>query len=97
MGTSVGTTIMKSLPFGVPKVMVSTVASGNTRPFIGTSDIVMMPSVADIVGLNSITESVLAQAAGAIMGKVSIEKPNREGRPLVGISVLGGADRAGDS
>lgn len=91
MGTSVGTTIMKSLPFGVPKVMVSTVASGDTRSFVGTSDIAMMPSVADIVGLNSITESVLAQAAGSIMGMVSIEKPSREGRPIVGVSVLGGA------
>ncbi|MDH5363739.1 MAG: Tm-1-like ATP-binding domain-containing protein [Dehalococcoidia bacterium] len=90
MGTDIATSIMRSLPFGVPKVMLSTVASGNTRPFVGTRDIVMMPSVADIVGLNRITETVLAQAAGAIMGMVSIEKPSREERPLVGMTVLGG-------
>jgi uncharacterized protein (UPF0261 family) len=90
MGTSITASIMKSLPFGVPKVMVSTVASGDTSPFVGTSDIVMMPSVADIVGLNRMTETVLVQAAGAIMGMVNIEKPSREERPLVGMTVLGG-------
>lgn len=91
MGTDIATSIMRSLPFGVPKVMVSTIASGDTRAFVGTRDIVMIPSVADIVGLNRITETVLAQAAGAIMGMVSIEKPGREERPLVGMTVLGGA------
>lgn len=90
VGSGIATNVMRSLPFGVPKVMVSTEASRDTSPFVGTSDIVMMPSVADIVGLNRMTENVLTRGAGAIMGMVNIEKPSREERPLVGMTVLGG-------
>lgn len=51
MGTNLATTVMRSLPFGLPKVMVSTIASGDTRPFLDTKDIIMVPSIADIAGL----------------------------------------------
>ncbi len=90
MGTNLGTTVMKTLPFGVPKVMLSTIASGDTRPYIGTKDITMIPSVADIAGLNRITEVSLTRAAGAIMGMVAIGQVRTSEKPLIGITTLGG-------
>jgi len=96
MGTNMGTTIMRSLPFGVPKVMLSTVASGDTRPFVGTSDIVMIPSVADIIGLNPITKTVLTRAVGAVIGMVAIGEVKTSGKPLIGISTLGGTQKCAD-
>ena len=88
-GTSLGTLAMKSLPFGVPKVMYSTVASGNTRPYIGAKDISMVPSVADISGLNRITTVTLTQAAGAIMGLVNVRIPKKSEKPLIAITEIG--------
>ena len=69
-GTMIGTTVMQALPFGVPKVMVSTVASGQTTfgPFTGTKDITMIHSVADILGLNFVTRQVLAEGVGQSQG-----------------------------
>lgn len=69
-GTTIGTSAMRALPFGVPKVMVSTLASGPTRPYIGGSDILMMHSVADLAGLNRFTRTVLSNAAHALAGMV---------------------------
>jgi uncharacterized protein (UPF0261 family) len=69
-GTVIGTTAMRVLPFGIPKVMVSTLASGQTRPYIGGSDITMINPVADIAGLNRLTRTALANAAGALIGMV---------------------------
>ncbi len=69
-GTTIGTAAMRALPFGVPKVMVSTLASGQTRPYVGGSDIVMIHSVADLAGLNRLTRTVLANAAAALAGMV---------------------------
>ena len=68
MGTSLGTAVMRTLPFGLPKVMVSTMASGMTKPFVGTRDIVMVHSVCDISGLNTITRSVFRNGALAVAG-----------------------------
>jgi uncharacterized protein (UPF0261 family) len=94
MGTALGTTIMKSLPFSVPKVMLSTVASGDTKPFVATSNIVMVPSVADIIGLNPITETVLNRAAGAVMGMAAAaEKVRPSSKPLIGVTTLGGTQK----
>ncbi|MBI5444264.1 MAG: Tm-1-like ATP-binding domain-containing protein [Deltaproteobacteria bacterium] len=90
MGTNLGTKVMRGLPFGVPKVMLSTVASGDTAPYVATTDIVMIPSIADIAGLNRITEVTLTQAASAIMGMAAAAKPSSSNRPLVGITTLGG-------
>jgi uncharacterized protein (UPF0261 family) len=94
MGTALGTNIMKSLPFSVAKVMMSTVASGFTKPFVGTSNIVMVPSVADIIGLNAITEQELAFTAGAVMGMAATDKVKPPTRPLVGVTTLGGTQKA---
>jgi uncharacterized protein (UPF0261 family) len=61
---------MRALPFGVPKLMVSTLASGQVRPFVGVRDILMMNSVVDICGLNRISRTVLTNAANAMIGMV---------------------------
>jgi uncharacterized protein (UPF0261 family) len=69
-GTVLGTAAMRALPFGVPKVMVSTLASGQVRPYVGVRDIVMIHSVVDISGLNRISQTVLGNAAAALAGMV---------------------------
>ncbi len=69
-GTVIGTAAMRALPFGRPKVMVSTLASGQVRPFVGGSDILMLHPVADIAGLNRLTRTALANAANAMAGMV---------------------------
>ncbi len=70
-GTSLATPGMRALPIGVPKVMVSTMASGDVRPYVGPSDICMMYSVTDVQGINRISEKVLANAAHALAGMVT--------------------------
>jgi uncharacterized protein (UPF0261 family) len=67
-GTTVGTAAMRSLPLGIPKVMVSTLASGDVRGFVGVKDIVMIPAIVDISGLNRISRGVFTRAAGALCG-----------------------------
>ncbi|MBM4014371.1 MAG: UPF0261 family protein [Planctomycetes bacterium] len=94
-GTAACTGVMRALPYGLPKVMVSTVASGDTSPYVGVSDITMMFSVGDILGLNAFMRKVLANAAGAAHGmaqvKVALDQKKRKKgeRPLIGISNLG--------
>jgi uncharacterized protein (UPF0261 family) len=70
-GTTIGTAAMRALPFGVPKLMVSTLASGQTRPYVGERDIAMFYSVVDISGINRISRTVLANAAYAMAGMVA--------------------------
>ena len=72
-GTAIATAAMRALPFGFPKLMVSTVASGDTKPYVGIRDICMMPSVVDIAGLNHVSRRILSNAAAAICGMVSSE------------------------
>ncbi|MFC4776691.1 Tm-1-like ATP-binding domain-containing protein [Paenibacillus sp. GCM10023252] len=69
-GTTVGATAMKAVPIGVPKLLVSTVASGNTRPYVGVKDVTMMYSVVDIAGLNKLSRTILSNAAYALSGMV---------------------------
>jgi uncharacterized protein (UPF0261 family) len=69
-GTAIATAGMRALPLGFPKLMVSTLASGNTAQYVGVKDIVMMPSIVDVAGLNRISRAVLTRAAGAICGMV---------------------------
>ncbi|MEA1959823.1 MAG: Tm-1-like ATP-binding domain-containing protein [Bacillota bacterium] len=92
-GTSLVTPAMQALPIGVPKVMVSTVASGDTSPYVGTSDIVMMPSIVDVAGLNSISTMIFRNAAMAVVGMVKMkdELPveNMEKKPLVAATMFG--------
>jgi uncharacterized protein (UPF0261 family) len=87
-GTSIVTAGMRALPFGIPKLMVSTLASGDVAPYVGVSDILMMPAVADIAGLNRITRTVLAQAALAITAMAKAE-PATTTKPAVGLTMFG--------
>jgi uncharacterized protein (UPF0261 family) len=73
-GTTIGTAAMRALPFGTPKLMVSTLASGQTRPYVGERDIAMLYSVVDISGLNRISRTVLKNAALAMAGMVSLSE-----------------------
>ena len=91
-GTAACTQVMRSLPYGLPKVMVSTVASGDTAPYVDIKDITMMFSVGDILGLNDLTRKLLANAAGAVhgMAQVDVTLERRHGeKPLIGMSNLG--------
>lgn len=89
-GTALITPAMQALPVGVPKVMVSTVASGDVSPYVGPSDIAMMYSVADVAGLNRITRTVLGNAAAAIAGMAATEAPAVDDDvPAVGITMFG--------
>ena len=89
-GTVIGTSAMRTLPVGIPKVMVSSMASGNIRPYVGTSDITMMYSVVDISGLNRISRKILRNAALAVcaMAEPKEEKAAVE-RPLIAATMFG--------
>ena len=89
-GTSVITAGMRTLPIGFPKVMISTAASGDTRPYVGTKDINMFPSVVDVAGINRISRQIFIRAVGAICGMVEteIEKPKEE-KPIIAASMFG--------
>lgn len=89
-GTSIVTPGMRELPIGVPKIMVSTVASGNTAQYIGTSDIIMMPSVVDVAGLNSISTKIFTNAVFALAGMLKFENNKKiEKKPLVAATMFG--------
>ena len=90
MGTDMGTSIMRSFPLGFPKVMISTLASHNTRPYVGTRDIMMLNAVCDFSGLNRITERVLKNGALAVAGMAkAYSQYEKSSRPLVLLSTLG--------
>ena len=94
-GTAIGTAVMRALPFGIPKLMVSTIASGDMRPYIGTRDITVLHSVTDIAGLNRMTRKLLSYAAGAIVGAVNIDSETDEtNKPVIAMSAMGGINRA---
>jgi uncharacterized protein (UPF0261 family) len=88
-GTAIATHAMRALPIGVPKLIVSTMASGDTSPYVGGSDITMVYSVVDIAGVNSISERVLANAAAAVAAMAHVEVPLRDGRPRIGATMFG--------
>lgn len=92
-GTAIGTAAMRALPLGFPKVMVSTLASGQTAPYVGTSDLVLMPAVVDVAGLNRVSRAIFTNAAGAICGMVAAAQRRRTepaaGQPLVVASMFG--------
>jgi uncharacterized protein (UPF0261 family) len=91
-GTSLAAVAMQALPIGVPKLMVSTVASGDTRPYVGSADITMMYSVVDIAGINQISERILSNAAGAIAGMARAYEalqPAEHSKPLISASMFG--------
>ena len=89
-GTTIGTSAMRALPIGFPKLMVSTVGSGDTRPYVGEKDIVMMNSVVDISGVNRISATILTNAANAIVGMASGPKSDIiDGKPLITATMFG--------
>jgi uncharacterized protein (UPF0261 family) len=89
-GTTIGTYVMRALPVGFPKIMVSTVASGDTRSYVGEKDITMMYSVVDISGINGISNRILANAAHAIAGMVAFDVPElKEEKPLLAATMFG--------
>lgn len=94
LGTALATAVMQTFPFGLPKVMISTMASGVTKTFIGTKDIVMIPSVCDIAGLNTVTRHVFQNGALAVAGMAHGYKPSvASDKPLVAISTLSTTDK----
>ena len=89
-GTAIGTTAMRALPVGFPKLMVSTLAASENVPtYIGVKDIVMMPSVVDVAGLNRVSRPLFANAAGAICGMVETVVPAAEDKPVIAASMFG--------
>ena len=96
MGGSGGSTlvsgVMRELPVGFPKLLISTVASGDTRPYVGTSDICMMSSIVDISGINQLSERILANAAAAIGGMARAHEvfvPSAGRKPVIGATMFG--------
>jgi len=89
-GTTIATAAMRQLPVGFPKLMVSTLASGNVKPYIGTKDICMMYSVVDIAGLNALSRKFLSNAAAAICGMVTRREIDRsDERPAIAATMFG--------
>lgn len=90
-GTAIATAAMRALPIGVPKVMVSTVANGKTTfgPYVGTKDVTMIHSVADIAGLNFITRNIIAQATAAVCAMAEVELPEQETKELIALTQAG--------
>jgi uncharacterized protein (UPF0261 family) len=89
-GTSLASQAMRVLPLGVPKVIVSTVASGDTGPYIGESDLVLMPSVVDIAGVNRLSARILSNAAASVAGMATMAQPPDTGtRPVIAASMFG--------
>lgn len=89
-GTSIATAAMQKLPIGVPKVMVSTMASGDTSPYVGASDICMFPSIVDVSGINSFSTVIYNNAVAAMTGMLNTPKPEAvESKPLVAATMFG--------
>jgi uncharacterized protein (UPF0261 family) len=97
-GTTIGTAAMRALPFGIPKLMVSTLASGQVKPYVGVRDIMMMNSVVDLCGLNRISRTVLTNAADAVVGMLNEKHQHGrnerlgvpdDGKPLVTATMFG--------
>ena len=88
-GTSIITSGMRDMPFGLPKIMVSTLASGDVAPFVGISDLMMLPAVTDLAGLNRISRTVLHNAAMAMASMAQHPAPITGGKPAIGLSMFG--------
>jgi len=88
-GSSIATAAMRALPVGVPKLMVSTMAAGDTRPYVGATDLTMMASVVDIAGINSVSARIMTNAAGAIAGMVAATPPRLAHRKTIAATMFG--------
>lgn len=96
-GTALISPAMRALPIGLPKVMVSTVAGGNVAAYVGSSDLVMFPSIVDVAGLNSVSRQILANAAHAVAGMVSRKVSSAGDRPAIGMTMFGVTTRCVDA
>lgn len=96
-GTAIATAGMRALPVGFPKLMVSTLASGNTAHYVGTRDIVMFPSIVDVAGLNQISRTIFTRAAGAICGMVEKQIDRESDRPIIAASSFGNTTECVDA
>jgi uncharacterized protein (UPF0261 family) len=89
-GTTLGSIAMQPLPIGAPKLIVSTVASGDTSAYVGVKDIAMMPSIVDVAGVNRLSSKIIANAAGAIAGMVKIEhEESSDAKPMIAATMFG--------
>jgi uncharacterized protein (UPF0261 family) len=88
-GTALAAPALRALPIGVPKILVSTVASGNTAPYVGCCDIALMPSVVDVAGLNCVSRQVLANAAHAVAGMVAHRSAEQNTKQAIGMTMFG--------
>jgi uncharacterized protein (UPF0261 family) len=88
-GSSIAAAAMRALPVGVPKLLVSTMASGDVRPYVGAVDVTLMNSVVDIAGVNSVSAQIMANAAGAIAGMVRAGRPEIERKPTIAATMFG--------
>lgn len=88
-GTAIATAGMRALPMGIPKLMVSTLASGDVSPYVGVADITMMPSITDLAGLNRISRAVLQKAALAIVAMSAASDQPADSRPAIGLTMFG--------
>ena len=97
-GTTVVSAAMRALPVGVPKVCVSTAASGDTSAYVGTKDICMIPSIVDVAGINRISRIIFTRAVGAICGMVESEVPESgEDKPIIAASMFGNTTECVDA
>ena len=96
-GTAIATAGMRALPVGFPKLMVSTLASGNTAHYVGTKDIVMFPSIVDVAGLNQISRTIFSRAAGAICGMVEKKIESVDDKPIIVASMFGNTTECVDA
>lgn len=96
-GTSIATAAMRTLPYGIPKMMLSTMAGGDVSEYTGIKDITLMPSVVDVAGFNPISRQIYANAAGAIAGMVKQESPSADDdQPLIAASMFGNTTKCVD-
>ena len=95
-GTSVACNAMRTLPLGIPKVMVSTATGTDVSAYVGVKDIIMIPSIVDVAGINAISREVFSRAAGAICGMVSVKIPKGQDRPLIAASMFGNTTKCID-
>lgn len=97
-GTAIVTAALRALPLGAPKVCVSTLASGNVAPYVGTKDIVLVPAIADVAGINRISRQVLTHAAAAVCGMVqAVVPPSAGDRPMIAASMFGNTTKCVDA
>lgn len=93
-GTSIASTAMQALPIGFPKLCITTLASGDTREYVGTRDVVLFPSIVDISGINKFSRMIISRAAGAICGMVSMDPMESENdKPIVCLSMFGNSTK----